>query len=29
MVIDAGVIRDFYLASCEAMGLPRPAVIGL
>jgi 2,4'-dihydroxyacetophenone dioxygenase len=29
MVIDAGVIRDFYLGSCEAMGLPRPAVIGL
>jgi hypothetical protein len=29
MVIDAGVIRDFYVASCEAMGLPRPSVIGL
>jgi hypothetical protein len=29
MVIDAGVIRDFYLASCEQMGLPRPDVIGL
>lgn len=29
MVIDAGLIRDFYLASCEQMGLPRPDVIGL
>jgi 2,4'-dihydroxyacetophenone dioxygenase len=28
-VIDAGTIRDFYLAMCEGMGLPRPAVIGL
>jgi 2,4'-dihydroxyacetophenone dioxygenase len=28
-VIDAGAIRDFYLAMCEGMGLPRPAVIGL
>jgi 2,4'-dihydroxyacetophenone dioxygenase len=28
-VIDAGTIRDFYLASCEAQGLPRPPVIGL
>jgi hypothetical protein len=28
-VVDAGGIRDFYLAMCEQMGLPRPAVIGL
>lgn len=28
-VIDAGAVRDFYLAMCEGMGLPRPAVIGL
>jgi len=28
-VIDAGIIRDFYLAMCEQMGLPRPDVIGL
>jgi len=29
MVIDAGLIRDFYLGSCEQAGLPRPDVIGL
>jgi 2,4'-dihydroxyacetophenone dioxygenase len=28
-VVDAGLMRDFYLGSCEAMGLPRPNVIGL
>lgn len=28
-VVDAGGIRDFYLAMCEQMGLPRPDVIGL
>ena len=28
-VIDAGVIRDFYLAMCEQMGHGRPDVIGL
>jgi 2,4'-dihydroxyacetophenone dioxygenase len=28
-VVDAGTIRDFYLASCEAKGLPTPPVIGL
>ena len=28
-VIDAGVVRDFYLAACESAGHPRPAVIGL
>ncbi|HEX6420125.1 MAG TPA: 2,4'-dihydroxyacetophenone dioxygenase family protein [Acidimicrobiales bacterium] len=28
-VIDAAAIRDFYLAMCEAEGLPRPDVIGL
>jgi 2,4'-dihydroxyacetophenone dioxygenase len=28
-VVDAGGIRDFYLAMCEDMGLPRPPVIGL
>jgi hypothetical protein len=28
-VIDATAIRDFYLAMCEQMGLPRPDVIGL
>jgi 2,4'-dihydroxyacetophenone dioxygenase len=28
-VIDAGAVRDFYLAMCEGMGLPRPDVIGL
>lgn len=28
-VIDSGGIRDFYLAMCEGMGLPRPPVIGL
>lgn len=27
-VIDSGGIRDFYLAMCEGMGLPRPPVIG-
>jgi quercetin dioxygenase-like cupin family protein len=27
-VIDAGGIRDFYLAMCEAEGLGRPPVIG-
>jgi quercetin dioxygenase-like cupin family protein len=27
-VIDAGGIREFYLAMCEAGGHPRPAVIG-
>ena len=29
MVIDAGLIRDFYLGWCEQAGLPRPDVIGL
>lgn len=28
-VIDAGAIRDFYLASCEAQGVARPPVIGV
>lgn len=28
MVIDAGFIRDFYFAACEAEGLGRPDVIG-
>lgn len=28
MVIDAGFIRDFYFALCEAEGLGRPDVIG-
>ena len=28
MVIDAGLIRDFYFASCEQAGLPRPDVVG-
>jgi quercetin dioxygenase-like cupin family protein len=28
MVIDAGLIRDFYFAACEQAGLPRPDVIG-
>jgi 2,4'-dihydroxyacetophenone dioxygenase len=28
-VVDAGTIRDFYLAACEAQGLPKPPVIGL
>lgn len=28
-VIDAGVIRDYYLALCEAAGHPNPPVIGL
>jgi quercetin dioxygenase-like cupin family protein len=28
MVIDAGLIRDFYFASCEQAGLPRPNVVG-
>jgi 2,4'-dihydroxyacetophenone dioxygenase len=28
-VIDAGAVRDFYLALCEADGHPRPDVIGL
>jgi len=28
-VIDAQVVRDGYLAMCEARGLPRPDVIGL
>ncbi len=28
-VIDAGTVRDFYLALCEADGHPRPNVIGL
>ncbi|HEY8527440.1 MAG TPA: 2,4'-dihydroxyacetophenone dioxygenase family protein [Acidimicrobiales bacterium] len=28
-VVDAGTIRDFYLAACEAQGLGRPPVIGL
>lgn len=28
-VLDAALIRDFYLGACEAQGLPRPAVIGL
>jgi len=28
-VVDAGVVRDFYLAMCERMGVPRPPVIGL
>ncbi len=28
-VIDAGGIRDFYLAMCEAEGHGRPAVIGV
>lgn len=28
MVIDAGGMRDFYFAMCEAAGLGRPPVIG-
>jgi len=28
MVIDAGVVRDFYFGMCEAQGLARPNVIG-
>jgi hypothetical protein len=28
MVIDAGMIRDFYFAMCEQAGLPRPDVVG-
>ena len=28
-VIDAGGIRDFYLAMCEADGHGRPPVIGI
>jgi hypothetical protein len=28
-VIDAGAIRDFYVAMCEGMGMPNPPVIGL
>jgi hypothetical protein len=28
MVIDAGLIRDFYFAACEQAGLPRPDVVG-
>ncbi|HJR24701.1 MAG TPA: 2,4'-dihydroxyacetophenone dioxygenase family protein [Acidimicrobiales bacterium] len=28
-VIDAGVVRDFYVALCEADGKPNPPVIGL
>ena len=28
-VIDAGGIRDFYVAMCESMGVPNPPVIGL
>ncbi|MCU1351069.1 MAG: hypothetical protein JWM05_278, partial [Acidimicrobiales bacterium] len=28
MVIDAGVVRDFYFAVCEELGLGRPPVIG-
>jgi 2,4'-dihydroxyacetophenone dioxygenase len=28
-VLDAALIRDFYLGACEAQGLGRPAVIGL
>lgn len=27
-IVDAGGIRDFYLAMCDAGGLGRPAVIG-
>lgn len=27
-VVDAALIRDFYLALCEAAGFERPAVIG-
>jgi len=29
LVIDAGLIRDFYLGVCEANGLGRPPVIGI
>jgi 2,4'-dihydroxyacetophenone dioxygenase len=28
-VIDAGTVRDFYVAMCESLGLPNPSVIGL
>jgi len=28
-VIDAAVVRDFYVAACEAQGYGTPAVIGL
>lgn len=28
-VLDAALIRDFYLGACEAQGLGRPDVIGL
>jgi 2,4'-dihydroxyacetophenone dioxygenase len=29
MAIDAGLMREFYLAACEDQGLGRPDVIGL